>query len=349
MTKTTSGLIILIGCILAGCDGSSGLSSSLDDSTVDTGSTATDPTPVEAGVDYTQLADLSGYDNWVCSNETILDADSGAVLQPEVEMSDNPGALRRSISSNSIPDHLVGDFPNVGNPNQIGEVEVSYDIVMRVETEQPDRSNPNNAQLVAISLGGILLDPNTGEVYNNDRASGWNYEALTIGATGNADLTGAVGYLGTDCNNAHVQPTGKYHYHGMPEELVSNLLEAAGGSLDDPDMVLIGYAADGFPVYARYGYVDPLNPASGIAVMEGSFELKTGTRPSGPGGSYDGTFNQDWEYIAGSGDLDECNGRYGVTPEYPNGIFHYYVTDDYPFIQRCVWGEPTDDALLGRP
>ncbi|MBT8083019.1 MAG: YHYH protein [Gammaproteobacteria bacterium] len=34
---------------------------------------------------------------------------------------------------------------------------------------------------------------------------------------------------------------------------------------------------------------------------------------------------------------------------YPSGIYHYFVTDDYPFIQRCVWGEPTDDALLGPP
>jgi hypothetical protein len=52
-----------------------------------------------------------------------------------------------------------------------------------------------------------------------------------------------------------------------------------------------------------------------------------------------GTFAQDWEYVANSGDLDECNGRYGVTPEFPDGIYHYYATDTYPYFQRCVKGE----------
>jgi len=52
-----------------------------------------------------------------------------------------------------------------------------------------------------------------------------------------------------------------------------------------------------------------------------------------------GTFAQDWEYVAGSGDLDECNGRFGVTPEFPEGIYHYYATDTYPFFQRCVKGK----------
>ena len=350
MLTSRIGTLLVLCLILTGCGGSNSLSAASDDTAGDdAGSSASDPTPVDPGVDYTQLADLSGFDNWVCDNETILDPDTGAVLEPDVELIDNAGALLRSISSNSIPDHRVGDFPNVGNPNAIDEFTVDYDIVLRVETEQPDRSTANPAQLVAISLGGILLDPNTAEVYNNDRNSGWNYEALTIGAAANSDLAGAVGYLGTDCNNAHVQPTGKYHYHGMPEELVSDLLEAGGGSVNDPDMVMVGYAADGFPVYARYGYVDPMSPSSGVAVMQGSYELRSGTRPSGPGGSYDGTFVQDWEYVADSGDLDECNGRYGATPEFPNGIYHYFVTDDYPFIQRCVWGEPTDDALLGAP
>ena len=52
-----------------------------------------------------------------------------------------------------------------------------------------------------------------------------------------------------------------------------------------------------------------------------------------------GTFTQDYEYVAGSGDLDECNGRTGVTPEFPKGIYHYYATDTYPYLQRCVKGQ----------
>jgi len=51
-----------------------------------------------------------------------------------------------------------------------------------------------------------------------------------------------------------------------------------------------------------------------------------------------GTFKQDWEYVEGSGDLDECNGRVGVTPEFPEGIYHYFATDTYPYFQRCLMG-----------
>jgi hypothetical protein len=42
--------------------------------------------------------------------------------------------------------------------------------------------------------------------------------------------------------------------------------------------------------------------------------------------------------VAGVGDLDECNGRTGVTPQFPNGIYHYYSTDSYPYFQRCIKG-----------
>ena len=57
-----------------------------------------------------------------------------------------------------------------------------------------------------------------------------------------------------------------------------------------------------------------------------------------------GSFRQDWEYIAGSGDLDECNGRTGVTPEFPAGIYYYAITDTYPFIHRCVKGVVTSSG-----
>ena len=52
-----------------------------------------------------------------------------------------------------------------------------------------------------------------------------------------------------------------------------------------------------------------------------------------------GAFTQDFEYIDGYGDLDECNGRIGVTPEFPNGIYYYMVTDEFPFFSRCLKGE----------
>lgn len=52
-----------------------------------------------------------------------------------------------------------------------------------------------------------------------------------------------------------------------------------------------------------------------------------------------GAFTQGFEYVEGLGDLDECNGRFGVTPEFPNGIYYYSVTNSFPYFTRCLKGE----------
>ena len=85
--------------------------------------------------------------------------------------------------------------------------------------------------------------------------------------------------------------------------------------------------------------------------MTGSYQLKTtvsATRPATTVAPL-GTFAQDWEYVAGLGDLDECNGRTGVTPEFPLGIYHYFATDSYPFLQRCVKGTVTTTGSVMPP
>jgi hypothetical protein len=105
-------------------------------------------------------------------------------------------------------------------------------------------------------------------------------------------------------------------------------------------MALIGWAADGFPIYARWGYNNPQDARSGVKVIRASYELVQTVPADRP--STDlyqlGTFAEDWQYRVGSGDLDQCNGRFGVTPEFPLGIYHYYATDTYPYFQRCVTG-----------
>ena len=52
----------------------------------------------------------------------------------------------------------------------------------------------------------------------------------------------------------------------------------------------------------------------------------------------------DYEYVAGLGDLDECNGRYGVTPEFPQGTYYYVVTSEFPSIPRMWRGEPSESV-----
>ena len=70
--------------------------------------------------------------------------------------------------------------------------------------------------------------------------------------------------------------------------------------------------------------------------------LKTEARPGGgePHGARDGTFVQDWKYVAGSGDLDECNGAVTRSAEFPAGSYAYFVTEGYPFVARCWKGTP---------
>ncbi len=108
-------------------------------------------------------------------------------------------------------------------------------------------------------------------------------------------------------------------------------------------MIQIGWALDGFPIYGPKGYADPLDPESGLVELSSSYRLKAGERPvppDGPGEAYDGTFANDWEYAEGLGDLDECNGRFGVTPEFPQGTYYYVVTEAFPSIPRFWRGTP---------
>ena len=113
-------------------------------------------------------------------------------------------------------------------------------------------------------------------------------------------------------------------------------------------MVLVGWAADGFPIYNALGHRDPKDASSELVALKSSYRVKSGTRPNGPRGQYDGTFVADYEYVAGSGDLDECSGRTEATPEYPAGIYHYVLTEDFPFIPRQFRGTP-DPSFARRP
>ena len=108
-------------------------------------------------------------------------------------------------------------------------------------------------------------------------------------------------------------------------------------------MIQIGWAADGFPIYGLYAYKDPTDADSEVLEMSSSYRLKQGKREEGAGtphGAYDGTFTMDYEFQEGVGDLDECNGREGVTPEFPEGTYYYVLTADYPFIPRMFRSTP---------
>ncbi len=229
---------------------------------------------------------------------------------------------RRIITSNSISEHMTGAFPNANNPNAITEFALKASLPANpVKTQKATR-----VKVPGYAFNGVSFDPGAGEFYQGDPSLGWQYEPLS----------GAVN-LGLDENHAHVQPTGKYHYHGLPTGLLKEF-----GTRPDAHSPQIGWAVDGFPIYALYGFVD-INGDGGVTELKSSYRLKSGARPTGerqPGGTYDGTFTADYEYVADLGDLDECNGRMTITPDFPNGTYAYYLTDSFPVVPRCVMGTP---------
>ena len=254
----------------------------------------------------------------------------------------------RILNGNGIPNHEVGAFPNQNNPNTISKQDVNKRFTLFPEIiSDTGRRLGGPAGAIAYAINSVKFDPGTAGRCDDDGVC-----SLAMGQ-GNWSIE-AIGHdtfdFGDDMNHAHVQPTGEYHYHGMPELLINFLGDNKG-------MTIVGWASDGFPVYARYGYSDPNDINSPVVVLHPSYALKSepdANRPEtltsligGPGQPTVnpnipismGSFTQDFEYLEGSGDLDECNGRVGATPEFPEGIYYYMVTDDFPYFSRCLKGK----------
>jgi len=146
---------------------------------------------------------------------------------------------------------------------------------------------------------------------------------------------------------------------------------------------ILAWTADGFPVYGPYGYSISNNASSGIRRMISGYVIRNGqygtsnltangrttipqwavrifnvaSNQSGPAVSTSyplGRYMEDNDYLGDHGytqgvdfDLDEYNGRWCVTPEFPNGIYAYFVAIDsngvpeFPYnIGRAFYGNP---------
>jgi hypothetical protein len=111
--------------------------------------------------------------------------------------------------------------------------------------------------------------------------------------------------LGDNLNNAGTEPSVKTH------------------------SPILGFAYDGNPIYGPFGYQNPVDNQSPIVRMTSSYSLKGG-RKNGPSTSkYPlGYFIDDYAYSHKSGSLDENNGRYCITPDFPKGVYAYFITID---------------------
>ncbi|WP_025899568.1 YHYH protein [Sneathiella glossodoripedis] len=224
----------------------------------------------------------------------------------------------RVITANGIANHLTGRFPGQGNPHAIREQSFYYKLPLKpVVSEEPRYLN---LDVFGIAVNGVLFDPQAAEWYRGERHSLWQYDPL-----------GGAVVLGLDEHHAHVQRNGTYHYHGLPTGLLQQL-----GFSKDMHSPLVGWAMDGHPIYALIGRLE-----GKLEIVKSSYQLRKGMRPGGfnaPSGPYDGAFVADWEYVRGTGNLDECNGAFTVSEEFPSGTYAYFLTETFPVVPRCLKG-----------
>ena len=157
---------------------------------------------------------------------------------------------------------------------------------------------------------------------------------------------------------------------------------------------IIGWMQDGYPLYGPYGFTNPTNANSSVRRMVSGFVLRDGNNgadnllltgrnslpareareqnrsakltasQTGPNASSQyplGHYWEDYTYLGDCGktlgqdfDLDELNGRWCVTPEFPNGTYAYFTTIDangqpvYPYnMGRRYHGKPIGQLMTG--
>ncbi|MEM9823123.1 MAG: YHYH protein [Bacteroidota bacterium] len=269
-----------------------------------------------------------------CDETTVFDNDSTNAVCFFID-----GKVR-TVYTNNFPNHPVGTWPS-NNPIDPQDL-TFYMCAFPQKTDQLTSIYDAGdimgcSQYLEFGLGtnGIRLSPFGARWFVNPNTQeenrDWNVEPLEM--------------FQMDFNNSHSNGGGQYHYHGIPINYFTDSL-AIDGTTHSP---LVGYAADGFPIYYKYAYTDANNPNSGISAFSSGHTLKTGNRLgdgiTAPDGAYDGFYIEDYEFTDPDGPLDECNGRFGVTPEYPEGTYYYLMTDNWPFIPRCFYGSVIDNTF----
>jgi len=272
------------------------------------------------------------------------------------------------ISTRGIPAYPTGPFQD-GNPSQASDQDVIFQIPLNPEanTGQPDQTRGGN---IGIFINGVAL-------FDYRDGVAWNSQTNSLcGGPGNPPCPGGpmaqsawnrdaipAEREGFDCSKAH-PAMGNYHHHQNPSAFkldlnvisdVCNLYDAEGLYAINPDehSPLIGYAYDGFPIYGAYGFKNA-DGSGGIARMNSSYQLRVisfrtdypdGTNvDDGPDVSSEyplGYFREDYEFIEHPGEedfLDVHNGRFCITPEYPDGTYAYFATvnqnwnSTYPYV-----------------
>ena len=272
------------------------------------------------------------------------------------------------VNATGLPAYHVGPYLD-GNPSQAGNQNAIFKLPLN-PTVNTGTKTPTQGGNIGIFINGVAMFDFRDGVAWNTSTNAW------CGGPGNPPCPGGMGTtqswnrdaivyerVGFDCAKGHPAST-NYHHHQNPSAFdldinvistVCNLYDADGLYTINPAQhsPLIGFAYDGFPVYGAYGYANA-DGTGGITRMKSGYQLRNitvrthhadGTDVSdGPAVSATyplGTFREDYEWVAHPSDpsyLDAHNGRFCVTPEYPDGIYCYFATVDvnhnsaYPYL-----------------
>lgn len=255
------------------------------------------------------------------------------------------------VCTNGLPGYITGPFLD-GNPSIASDQNAIFKISRFPvqNTGTPTNTNPGN---IGIFINGVaLFDYRDGVSWRNATNS---LAGGPLGGMGdnvwNRDAVVAE-RIGFDCSKGH-PAMGNYHHHQNPSAFkldlnvisnICNLYDADGLYAIDSTQhsPLIGYAYDGFPIYGAYAY-ENANGTGPIVRIKSGYQLRNITARNtyadgtvvtpGPAVSATyplGYFREDYEFVASSNPdiLDEHNGRFCVTPEYPNGTYAYFCTVD---------------------
>ncbi len=267
------------------------------------------------------------------------------------------------ITTQGIPAYITGPFLD-GNPS----LATGQNAIFKL----PLNPVKNSGAATATTPGNIGLFINGVALFDYRDGVSWHNASQTIkGGPGGGKGDGiwnrdaiVAERGGFDCAKGH-PAMGNYHHHQNPSAFnldikvistVCDIYVADGLYILDSTKhsPLIGFAYDGFPIYGAYGYKNA-DGTGGIVRMKSSFKLRSITQRTEYANGSDvtdgpvisstyplGYFREDYEYVPTSAStpeyLDEHNGRFCITPEYPEGIYCYFATVDekwnssYPYV-----------------
>jgi hypothetical protein len=267
------------------------------------------------------------------------------------------------VTTNGIPAYTTGPFMD-GNPSLATDQNAIFKFPL----------NPiqNLGTPVSTTGGNIGVFINGVALFDYRDGVSWNNNTQTVGG---GPIPGPPGQgiwnrdaivaerVGFDCAKGH-PAMGNYHHHQNPSAFdldltpistVCNLYDADGLYVIDSTQhsPLLGFAYDGFPIYGAYAYKNE-DGTGGITRMKSIYQLRNITVRThyadgtdvidGPpvSATYPlGYFREDYETFPTTQDfdyLDVHNGRFCITPEYPNGTYAYFCTVDenwnsaYPYV-----------------